>query len=484
VATAATLGRFEADGAQQARAHTADDISQTLFLDNNEQYGLARPEVEAFQLRAAQRRFEELLPRLPALRDQASRYEVTRIGTLDDIVPLLFSHAVYKSYPMAILENRRFDLLTRWLQRSTTADISSVDVSACKGIDEWMDTLERATDVQVYHTSGTSGKLSFLARTKLERDLWNIAYIKRFEPFGTEPGVVLGGKAGERLPVVYPSVRYGRYMAQRQLQFFSETVTPTPEECYTLSNGTLSADLIALAGRVRIAQAKGEVSRMKLAESERIALQRYIEEQERRPQEMARFFDAMIEKLQGRRVLLFSQTSYLVQAARAGLKRGLRNALGPGSIVQCGGGGKGVVLPDDWESLIREFTGVEQIHQGYGMTELTGSMALCPHNHYHIQRFIVPFILTPDGRSALPRTGRQTGRFAALDLAAQHLWGGLVTGDQLTIEWDEPCACGRKGAYILNQIGRIDESISGDDKVSCAATIDNTDAALHTLLAS
>src|SRR5581483_2573438 len=113
-------------------------------------------------------------------------------------------HAVYKSYPMAILESRRFDLLTRWLQRSTTVDISGVDVSGCKGIDDWMDTLERSTDVQVYHTSGTSGKLSFLARTKLERDLWNIAYIKRFESFGTEPGIVLWGKAGERLPIVYP----------------------------------------------------------------------------------------------------------------------------------------------------------------------------------------------------------------------------------------------------------------------------------------
>lgn len=460
----------------------ADDISSTVYLSNDEQYGLDRAEVEAFQLRAAQRRLHELLPRVVALRDQAQRTGVTKIEQLNDVVPLLFSHAIHKSYPLSILENRRFDLLTRWLQRATTIDLSGVDVSKCKSIDEWMDTLERETPAQVYHTSGTSGKLSFFTRSKLERDLWHTAYLKNYERFGNEPGVKLGG-AGARIPVIYPSVRYGRYMAQRLVKFLSEEVAPSTEECYTVNNGTLSADIIALSGRVRIAQAKGEVARMKLDEGERIALRRYIDDQTRRPQEMAVFFNTMQEKLRSKHIMLFSQTSYLVQAAREGLSRGVRGVFAPDSVLHCGGGGKGVVLPDDWEHLVREFSGIPVLRQGYGMTELTGSTGLCPAKHFHFQRFLIPFLLTPDGRTILPREGRQTGRYAALDLAAQHLWGGIVTGDMITIEWDQSCPCGRKGAYLLNSIGRYDENVTGDDKVSCSATIDNTDAALQTLLA-
>jgi hypothetical protein len=463
-------------------APAADEISRTVYLSNNEQYGLDRADLEAFQLRAAQRRFDELMPRLAGLRDHAQRAGITRISSLDDLSPLLFSHAVYKSYPASVLENRRFDMLTRWLQRSTTVDLSGVDVSKCNGIDDWMDTLERETPLQVYHTSGTSGKLSFIARTTLERDLWNVGYVKNYEGFGNETGIRFGGKDGERMPVIYPSLRYGRYMAPRLVKFLSEQVAPSPQECYTLNNGTLSADLIALSGRVRIAQAKGEVSRMKLDESERIALKRYVAEQAQRPQEMAEFFSTMLNTLRGKRVYLFSQTSYLVQAAREGLARGVSGAFAEDSCLQCGGGGKGVVLPDDWESLVREFSGIRVLRQGYGMTELTGSMGVCPHGHYHFQRFIIPFLLTPDGRSALPREGRQTGRLAALDLAAQHMWGGLVSGDMVTIDWDNPCPCGRKGAYLLNNVTRCDESVTGDDKVSCAATIDNTDAALQSLL--
>jgi hypothetical protein len=277
-------------------------------------------------------------------------------------------------------------------------------------------------------------------------------------------------------------VRYGRYMAQRLVKYLSEEVAPTPEECYTLNNGTLSADLMSLTGRIRIAQAKGEVSRMKLDDSEKDALKRYLAEQQQRPQEMGEFFNNMLEKLRGRRVFLFSQTSYLAQAAREGLARNVRNVFASDSVLKAGGGGKGVVLPENWEQMVREFTGIPVMREGYGMTELTGSMDLCPHGHYHFQRFIIPFLLTQDGRSVLPRQGRQTGRLAALDLAAQHLWGGLVTGDIVTIDWDTPCACGRKGAYLLNSIGRADESVTGDDKISCAATIDNTDAALQSLL--
>ena len=461
----------------------ADEISRTVYLTNTEQYALDRADVETWQLRAAQSRFEQLMPTVAALHDQAEQNKVTRVDQLDDIVPLLFNHTVYKSYPISLIEKNRYDMLTKWLQRSTSIDISGVDVSQCGGLDEWMETLERETPLQVYHTSGTSGKLSFFARTTLERDLWNDGWVKMFEGIGDEPSIVLAQPDSPRLPVIYPSARFGRYMAQRLVKYLAEKVSPTPDQCYTMNNGTLSADLMTLSGRIRIAQAKGELSKMKLSDAQKIAMKRYLDETEKRPAEMAAFFNVMMDKLKGKRVFIFSQSSYLTQAAKEGIARGVRGVFAPDSWANYGGGGKGVVLPDNWQELIHEFSGISAFKQGYGMTEITGSMGMCPKGHYHFQKFVIPFLLTPDGSKALPREGRQTGRFGALDLAAQHLWGGLITGDKLTIEWDVPCGCGRKGAYVAGPISRYDESVTGDDKISCAATVDNTDAALQTLLA-
>ena len=34
------------------------------------------------------------------------------------------------------------------------------------------------------------------------------------------------------------------------------------------------------------------------------------------------------------------------------------------------------------------------------MTEITGSMGMCPKGHYHFQKFVIPFLLTPDGHIA------------------------------------------------------------------------------------
>ena len=460
----------------------ADEISQYAYKDWDDIFGMCRQEVEDWQLRSARIRFEQLMPKIAAMKDQADAAGVTRINTFEDLVPLLFNHTVYKSYPMSVLENNRFDLLTRWLQRMTVVDLSAVDVSRCTSIDDWMETIEANTEVQVYHTTGTTGKLSFIPRTTLERDVWNDIYLSAYQGLRREQGIKLGGSDGPRMPVIYPSVRKGRYMTQRMVKFLSESVAPTPDQCYTLSNGTLSADLVSLSGRIRVAQAKGELSRMKLSESQRVAMKRYMDEQITRPQEMSDFFGRMIEQLRGQRVFLFGQTSYLVQAAQLGLARGLRNVFAEKSVGTTGGGAKGVVLPDDWSQLIRDFSGIRHWNMFFAMTELNGVMPGCAQNRYHLPPWIVPFLLDPESGAVLPRDGRQTGRFAALDLTAQHYWGGIITGDKVTIEWDHECSCGRKGTYLHDDIERYAASVTGDDKVTCSATVDNTDAALQKLL--
>jgi hypothetical protein len=46
----------------------------------------------------------------------------------ESITPMHFSHTAYKAYPAALIDNNRWDLMTRWLDKLTSYDLSQVDV--------------------------------------------------------------------------------------------------------------------------------------------------------------------------------------------------------------------------------------------------------------------------------------------------------------------------------------------------------------------
>jgi hypothetical protein len=458
-----------------------DDISRILFTEKEDLFGMDRQTLEAWQLMAAQIRFDTLLPQIRVLANKAQRHSISAIQSLDDIVPLLFQDAEYKSYPMSLLEKGRFDMLTRWLDDFTTVDLSALDTSACDSIDGWFDLIEKETPLAMFHTSGTTGKLAFFPRTTMELGFWMLGFVRCFEGFGDDKGVELGFN-GTRMPCVHPSKRYGRYVPQRVVQFLENFVAPTPNQCYTLTEGTLSADLVSLSGRVRVAQSKGELDKFQLSDAMRVAFKRYLNDLERQPVEVNEFMARMMDQLAGQRVFLVSQTPYLVKAAEEGLRRGVRNVFPQDSIITMGGGSKGMNLPANWEEIVAEFTGVSTWRHNYGMTEIIGAMSMCSEGYYHIPPYYIPFQLNPETGAALPRSGTQTGRFACLDLLPQSYWGGIISGDRTTIEWDRECGCGRKGPHIHKDIIRYSEIVTGDDRITCSTTIDNTDTALKALL--
>ena len=459
-----------------------DEISLTLFKSWDELFAMDRPEVEAFQLKAVKQRQETLAPLVGALSSQMEAAGVTGIKTLEDVVPLLFPHTTYKSYPVSLVEKSRFDQLTRWLGSVTSIDLSGVDASKCQGIDDWLGVLERSTPLLPYHTSGTTGKLSFFPRTSMECDLWGHHFVKLFEGFGDDPGMKLGGD-GVRMSVVSPAPKNGRYTSQRLNNFLAKYVSPTPEQTYVMTGETLSADLQALSGRVRMAQAKGELSSLSLTEGMRTALKRYLEDLEKGPQKAEQFLESIVDKLSGERVFLCGLATVHLKAAQYAASRGMYDVFAPGSLVATGGGGKGTTLPPDWLEQIIAFTGVKKPVLSYGMTEVSGLMKMCDEGYYHIPPFFIAYLLDPQTGALLPRTGTQTGRFACMDLLPSTYWGGIISGDKVTIEWDRACPCGRKGAHIHRDVTRYSEEVTGDDKITCAATIDNTDSALQQLLA-
>jgi hypothetical protein len=152
----------------------------------------------------------------------------------------------------------------------------------------------------------------------------------------------------------------------------------------------------------------------------------------------------------------------------------------PDSLVTTGGGAKGQVVPEDWEDSVKRFIGVDHVQHAYVMSEITALNKMCEHGRYHIEPWIVPFVLDPTDGRPLPREGIQTGRAAVFDLMAQTYWGGFITGDEVSASYEQ-CACGRTTTHLARTIERYSEKQGGDDKITCVAAEDAHRAALEFL---
>jgi hypothetical protein len=67
-------------------------------------------------------------------------------------------------------------------------------------------------------------------------------------------------------------------------------------------------------------------------------------------------------------------------------------------------------------------------------------------------------------------TGEVTGRFAFVDLLVEGRWGALVTGDQVTVDYSGATPGVR--VAIIRKVDRY-KDLPGDDKATCAGTIDS-----------
>src|ERR1700737_4317020 len=126
--------------------------------------------IRPLQLEAARELFAQRREQIPVLRRRADESGVTEIRSFADLVPLLFSHTVYKSYPAAFVEQGRWPRLSQWLKTLSVEDPTSVDVSGVTNVDEWIAALGAAGHL-ILATSGSSGKCSFLNATRSDFDL-------------------------------------------------------------------------------------------------------------------------------------------------------------------------------------------------------------------------------------------------------------------------------------------------------------------------
>ncbi|MET0378664.1 MAG: hypothetical protein ABW049_06680 [Spongiibacteraceae bacterium] len=457
-----------------------DDFAGLTRLHQRDLYTRSKEEVEAFRLALLRKRFSELVDRVGALRKLAEIQGVREINSLDDAAPILFQHTVYKSYPMPFLEKGRFDALTKWFSQLTAHDLSGVDATKCKFVDQWLTLLQEQTELKPIHTTGTSGKLSFLPRAKEDWKTQIRLTLTRWQGMPGERDISFDTSApGFRLPIIQPGYRYGFYMAQRLMEEQIELIGD-PDKVESLYNELLSPDVLSLGGRVATAQAKGELDKLVIDPA---LMQRFKESQEKaknKAQMDAEFFDRVLERFSGQRVMIGNTVPQLYAWAAEGKRRGLKGIFAADSLIGSGGGLKGQPLPDDWKQQIEEVIGAP-VQLAYGMSEICCMNNMCSHGNYHVPPALIVYVLDEHSGQPLPRKGEQTGRAALFDTLPDMYWGGFVTGDEITVNWDGNCACGRHGEYILPTIRRFSDKNGNDDKISCAGAPDAQEKAMEFL---
>src|SRR5262249_45231194 len=109
----------------------------------------------------------------------------------------------------------------------------------------------------------------------------------------------------------------------------------------------------------------------------------------------------------------------------------------------------------------------------YGMSELISLSTGCERGRYHLPPTMIPLILDKAGDALVERNedGVYQGRIAFMDLALSGRWGALISGDRGELSLDR-CPCGRAGSTIADSVVRYIDLPEGDEKVSCAGTVD------------
>jgi hypothetical protein len=458
----------DADDTAAAQA-LCDDPASFFDHDYTKMMSIKRDALEALQLDGIRHRLATLRTQIPMLQKLADNQGIDDIDDLNDIVPLLFEHTMYKSYPPSLLENGRFKEINKFLSKLTNVDLTRIDVSQCESIDDWMETMDRESPLMIMHSSGTSGTMSFLPVSKAEWDKFGRALRVTFlQNFGQDPSEV---ETGEEFHALYPYFRHGGAGHVRMCEIFTKHIAGSEERLHTAYPGRMSSDLLYMGAKIRAAQAKGQLDRLKISPA-LLARKAELEEiQAAMPEHLMAFFAELAETLKGKRIFFWGAQNLLYNVTKIGHEKGLKHVFSPNSVIGTGGDVKdGIVMPDDWKEQVREFIGVDRIKMCYGMSEVLGLHNKCGEGHYHFVPWVVPFVLDPDTSKVFPREGVATGRAAFFDLGAESRWGGFITGDEYTIHWEQPSGCGAKTVWAEDGIQRLSAKRGGDDKISCAAT--------------
>lgn len=443
------------------------NATETLlaYMDDPDPFRGAPDNLAELQLEAVRERFAEQVKRVPVLARRAKELGVTEINTLDDLVPLLFAHTNYKSYPEAFIDNGQWKHMSMWLQTMSSVSTANIDIDGCTDVDDWIDRAKAAGHF-VFSSSGTSGKNSFLNEGHEERERAKNAYLHGFNI--ATPGY----QPAQDRHVFSVMAPKGVHKLTHSCNYLYDAWAKPDGGLHRLIEDPMLAMDTMRPHQLRRLLAAGKIgpAEMEAFETEMAA----------KSEKNAARFDNWINEIVEHRhepiyvACMWAQAWMIVERLRAmGIKDG---EFHPDTILSLGGGTKGAKIPDDYRDQIMKFFGVDEsrLSNSYGMVEISGFNALIqPHGVYATPPWLVPLVLDKPGEKLLnPADGKGLveGRMAFFDLNAEYRWGGIISGDKVTVDFGSDLD-GIK-TPIVRSIARYADLEEGEGKLTCAGTID------------
>lgn len=431
----------------------------TTMIDDPKRFEYSSKDLHELQVAAIDERLQECANKIKYLEILVDRTGVSSVSTLGDIVPLLFSNSFYKNYAGNFIRDGKWDIMTTWVRYMSKYPTNDINLDNIKDIDEW---IQRMFEIGhcLTTTSGTSTvpailssslkDLEWLNKDCIQTDIW---------------------AAG-----VYPE--QNRYQIQATPTYTSpKNVAIRDARITALCNPAdpvwhFPSSPISVAGLLKTTTLRSKIRHGNATDDE---IEQFEKMNSDRQAELDRAYILTAEHMIERRHDLLDIAGMwtgLYAIAKIVRDRGYgAKDFNPDNTIYAGGGLKGTSLPDDYQEFVSETFNIssEKYYTVYSMQELNSKMPSCKHGHYHIPPWVVPMIVEVDASKLIdydPTSGTYSGRAAFFDLSIDGRWGGVVTGDQVTINFNR-CSCGNNSPTIIS-INR-DLGYSDIDKFNCSS---------------
>ena len=430
------------------------------LVDTEEPFDIPRAELLPRQLTAIGERFRDHVEQIKLLRNRAETGGVSEIRSMVDVVPLLFAHTAYKSYPESWLAEQKWDRLGRWLDTISTRRVEPMDTSDVGGLDDWLQRLAER-EHYVACSSGTTGKcammnasaadLDFAGRCQLRNMIWSGLAPNRDRRI-ISPGQVV-------------ATSRTRATGKPMLEAYSRPdIPPFAAKVPPITIGGITQMVVL---RKKIAEGTARPEEIAAYEAETAAREAAVESA------LQQAAEAVIESRHLPLLItgLSAPQYWLAERVR---KEGYSGEDFQENAAFMSGGLKRAQVPPNHREFVYETLNItpERTCQAYGMQELNSTAPRCRADRYHMPPWVMLLLLDESGEELLepPAGGEIEGRAGFFDVSLSGRWGGVISGDKVRATW-EACACGRRSPSVDRDIQRYAD-LAGGDKIACAGTID------------
>jgi len=430
------------------------------MVDHDDPFVLGHADLLESQIEAINEIFQDRLGKIKLLGNRAEEGGISEVRTLHDVVPLLFAHTAYKSYPESWLLEGKWDRLGKWLDTVSTNRVEPMDTSAVRGLDDWLTMLEEREHF-VSCSSGTTGKCAMMNATQFDLEFAGQSLLQAIRWGGLAPNNDRRMISMGQVAATPRNRATGRPMAEAfsppDFPIFAPDVPP-------ITIGGIT-EMVVL--RKRIAEGVAQPSELEYYEAQAKLREASIESSiEQAAQALIANRDWPLH-IMGLFVPLYQVAKRVRELGYSG--KDFRE-----NTTFISGGLKRVALPDDYKEFVFETLNISQERalQSYGMQELSTNAPRCSAGRYHVAPWTVLLLLDESGENLIEPCfdGEVEGRAAFFDMSMQGRWGGVISGDKIRATWAK-CDCGRSSPSVADDIQRYADLASGD-KIACSGTID------------